>query len=393
MMDKAKKYNVDDKKEADTLAPLSSNNVRLGGLGDPKGPVGRLPKIRMSLMANQLPKIGGPQSDKRASTMLQSKSNKVRQSIALFSRESVMIKPNNLIQKKNNARASMLGGFGGLGALASGKGFGMDALNEAEEDEDGESDEEPVEQQNASSIKRQQTTRTSVFNRISQGRKGILEKQSPIIKYAMESAFAYYDFWEYYTAMTFFYLLAMFMVFNPFSEEICGKWPCFPGEAKDIPPVRAVFLLIAKWSAAATYVLFAELVFIYSRISLGHIQLTPLHMYVPYMMGSYHDAHKFRGWCFVFCGWLHVASHFVRVAMDANMPVELWWSGGFLCLALLCIMVLAMRNNNLCCLPNCIVGKRRWMMAFFRNRFKWEYMRIAHLIGVFGRNLAIGRDL
>merc|ERR1719300_1021792 len=83
-------------------------------------------------MANQLPKIGGPQSDKRASTMLQSKSNKVRQSIALFSRESVMIKPNNLIQKKNNARASMLGGFGGLGALASGKGFGMDALNEAE---------------------------------------------------------------------------------------------------------------------------------------------------------------------------------------------------------------------------------------------------------------------
>merc|ERR1719419_389159 len=59
-------------------------------------------------MANQLPKIGGPLSDKRASTMLQSKSNKVRQSIALFSRESVLIKPNSALQKKNNARGSML---------------------------------------------------------------------------------------------------------------------------------------------------------------------------------------------------------------------------------------------------------------------------------------------
>merc|ERR1719356_459475 len=63
----------------------------------------------MSLMANKLPKMPG---NKRVSTMLTAKSNKVRQSVALFSRESFMIKPTTKIQKKNEVRQSIM--FGGL---------------------------------------------------------------------------------------------------------------------------------------------------------------------------------------------------------------------------------------------------------------------------------------
>jgi len=371
MDDKAKKYQVEADEEEDTLAPLASDGISvglMGGLGRMnKGPNS---KVRMSLMANQLPKMGP--GNKRVSTMLTAKSNKVRQSVALFSRESFMIKPASKIQKKNAVRQSMM--FGGLN---------IDLTKEVEE----EDDDDLEDMSTSAPVKRAQTTRTSVFNRISQGRKGFLEKQSPVTRYILDCFFAYYDFWEYYTAMTFFYLLAMFMVFNPFSEEVCGEWPCFPGHALDVPPVRAVLLLIAKWTAAATYVLFAELVFIYSRISLGHMQLTPLHMYVPYMMGSYHDAHWTRGWWFVACGWIHTLCHFIRVALDAKMPLELWISGAFLCFSLTCIMILASRNFNLCCMPDRFLPGR-WARGFFRNYFKWEYMRILHLVGVFGMAIA-----
>lgn len=369
MMDKAKKYEVDEEEEQDTLAPLATEGIRLGLGKKNKGGSGN-GKVRLSLMANQLPKMGP--GNKRVSTMLQTKSNKIRQSVALFSRGSFLIKPSLGIQKKNDKRVSRASNiFGGLGAFNSDLNSDLVVIDD------------DVEEDNGPAIKRQQTTRTSVFNRISQGRKGFLEKQSPVLRYLTECFFAYYDFWEYYTLMIFLYLLSMFMVFNPFSEEICGEWPCFPGDAKDVPRVRAVFLLIAKWTAAATYVLFAELVFIYSRISLGHLQLTPLHMYIPYMMGSYHDAHKNRGWWFVFCGWLHVLCHLIRVALDASMPTQLWISGGTLCTALLLIMVLASRNFNLCCLPDKFLPGR-WAKGLFRNLFKWEYMRIAHLLGVFG---------
>lgn len=365
-MDKAKKYEVEETEEQDTLAPLASTSG-LGMLSKPKGNLG---KVRMSLMANG-PLAKGGLGDKRASTMLQAKSNKVRQSVALFSRSSFMIKPNKAIQKKNAVRQSIM--FGGLNT---------DVVQEWDTDMEAR-DSNP-----GPGIKRAQTTRTSVFNRISQGRNGFLQRQSPVVRFFMDTFFAYYDFWEYYTFMLFLYLLSMFFVFNPFSKEICGDWPCFPGAAKDIPPFRAVMLLIAKWTAAATYVLFAELVFIYSRVSLGHIQLTPLHMYVPYMMGSYHDAHWTRGWWFVACAWIHTVCHFVRVALDASMPIELWISGAFLCFAVTLIMILASRNFNLCCLPDKLIGKRRWAKAFFRTYFKWEYMRIGHLLGVFGMALA-----
>jgi len=351
----------DDGEAADTIAPLGVSNPRKMGAksNNLKMRGGRVSVIsgpgRASMMrgfGNRMSLLSGAMSSATGGLLGSSMqvSGKARASVALFaSKQSIMIKPGKKLMEETKQRTSII----------SGDDFGGD-------------------------LKRMETKfaqaamRTSIFSRMDQKSLRRAAYGDSLCGGAclLDLWYAFYDYWEYYTVMTFLYIFTCFTVFNPLSKEVADNPFRYPGAGVGLDFELAVLLLIAKWTAAPLYILFFELIFIYSRVGLGFFQMTPLGQYVPYMHGDYHNAHKLRGWAFIICATIHIVMHMLRVILKQKMPLNLWISGGTLTLSLTILVIVALRAWDLPCV------KQRWGRAWIRQKLTWEMMRITHIFGV-----------
>jgi len=318
------------------VKPIGDNSINVGPMGLPRGIRG------MHNSAHPM---------MRKSVAIKAKNPMLRQSIALFSNQSVLIKPSGNLEKETNKRMSLFPSM-----------TGKIDLTETSE--------------STKKKKKAPRARASIFTRIEEEKGASLRACGPTGQRCLEIWYSFYDFWEYNLLWTAIAVAACFSVLNPFGDEVWQMITRGNDGKIALKSHLAVFLIIAKWSAALSYLFFAELVFLYSRVFLGYVQMSPVHMFIPYMAGNYHAAHQKRGWWFLTMIFLHCIAHLLRVICGEGMPLQLSLSGFCLMFSCILISILATRGFNLPC------SKERWAKAYLRKTLTWEFMRLCHIIGV-----------